>query len=143
MLWVKAFHIIAMVAWFAGIFYLPRLFVYHTSLSPNEVASHERFCTMERRLFWGIMTPSAILTILLGLGLMHIMRFSFSALPWWLTLKLGLVATLVLFHMYCGLLTNKFTKNQNTHSALFYRWLNEFPVIILVGTVLLVVLKPS
>ncbi|MFI4938487.1 MAG: protoporphyrinogen oxidase HemJ [Candidatus Berkiellales bacterium] len=143
MLWVKAFHIIAMVAWFAGVFYLPRLFVYHTNLGLNEVNGYERFCTMERRLFWGIMTPSAIITLILGTGLVHMTGYSFQSPPLWLTLKLALVAVLILFHGYCGIIVKKFKQRQNKHSALFYRWFNEFPVLILIGSVLLVVLKPT
>lgn len=141
MLWIKAFHIIAMVAWFSGIFYLPRLFVYHTDISTNDKTHYDRFCTMERRLFWGITTPSAIVTLLLGFGLMHMMQFR-APLPLWLALKLGLVAILVAYHCYCGIVVRRFKEGKNTHSALFYRWLNEFPVFILIGIVLLVVLKP-
>lgn len=142
MLWMKAFHIIAMVAWFSGIFYLPRLFVYHSEVPIQESAGQQRFKTMERRLFWGIMTPSALITLLLGVGLMHSMHFSFQHPPLWLAWKLGLVALLIGYHFYCGLLVRKFSLNQNCHSACFYRWFNEFPVLILVGTVCLVVLKP-
>lgn len=143
MLWLKAFHIIAMVAWFAGLFYLPRLFVYHADLSETEIEGYRRFCTMERRLFWGIMTPSAILTLLLGTGLVHMMGYSFRHPPLWLALKLGLVAILVIYHIYCGILAKKFTFRKNTHSAFFYRIFNEVTVLILVSIVLLVVLKPT
>lgn len=142
LLWLKAFHIISMVAWFAGIFYLPRLFVYHTDIPATELINYERFCTMERRLFWGIMTPSAVLTLILGIGLVHMMKLSFSAPPLWLSLKLALVALLMGFHCYCGKLVANFKRRQNTRSALFYRILNESPVLILVLIVLLVVLKP-
>lgn len=142
MLWVKAFHIIATIAWFGGIFYLPRLFVYHSDLAANETASYDRFCTMERRLFWGIMTPSAIITLVLGIGLVHMMRLSFAAPPLWLSLKLGLVGLLVLYHCYCGVMVKKFKQHKNTHTSLFYRFYNEASVLILVGIVLLVVLKP-
>lgn len=140
MLWVKAFHIIAMVAWFAGIFYLPRLFVYHSNLERQD-KTYDLFCTMERRLFWGIMTPSALLTIVLGLGLIHMMRYSHH-FPLWLSLKLVLVLLLVIFHIYCGMILKGFKQGQNKHSALFYRWINELPVFLLFGIVLLVVIKP-
>ena len=142
MLWVKAFHIIAMVAWFAGLFYLPRLFVYHTDLRPDDTEGNQRFCTMERRLFWGIMTPSAVVTLFLGVGLVHMMGYSFKTPPLWLSLKLALVGLVVLYHAYCGFLMIKFRKGQNTHSSLFYRIFNEISVFMLVGIVLLVVLKP-
>ncbi len=142
MLWVKAFHIIAMVAWFAGLFYLPRLFVYHADLPAVDSEGDRRFCTMERRLFWGIMTPSAIVTLLLGVGLVHMMGYSFSTPPLWLSLKLALVGLLVLYHIYCGFLMGKFKAGHNTHSAFFYRVFNEMTVFILIGIVLLVVIKP-
>lgn len=143
MLWLKAFHIIAMVAWFAGLFYLPRLFVYHADLQATETTSYRRFCTMERRLFWGIMTPSAIITLLLGIGLVHMMGFSFAHPPLWLALKLALVAILVIYHGYCGVILKKFALEKNTHTSLFYRFFNEVTVFILIAIVLLVVLKPD
>lgn len=142
MLWLKAFHIIAMVAWFAGLFYLPRIFVYHADLSLSDTTGYKRFCTMERRLFWGIMTPSAIITLLLGTGLVHMMGYSFRHPPLWLTLKLALVVLLVIYHIYCGVILKKFTLEKNTHTSLFYRFFNEITVFILIGIVLLVVLKP-
>lgn len=142
MLWVKAFHIITMVAWFAGIFYLPRLFVYHADVSHLDSVNYRRFCTMEKRLFWGIMTPSALLTLLLGVGLVHFLHLSFYGLPFWLAIKLVLVGALLLFHGYCGIIVYRFRKQTNKCSSLYYRWINEFPVILLVGIVLLAVLKP-
>ena len=123
-LWLKAFHIIAMVAWFAGLFYLPRLFVYHTDIKQPDTEDYLRFCTMERRLFNGIMTPSAIITSLLGIGLVHAMGLSFSALPKWLAWKLILVGFVIIYHIYCGILVNRFKNAKNTHSALFYRIFN-------------------
>lgn len=141
MLWLKGFHIIAMVAWFAGIFYLPRLFVYHSNLEKEDRTTDALFATMERRLFWGIMTPSAVITVLLGLGLMHTMGYT-HYLPLWFVLKLALVALLIIFHCYCGFQLKRFQRGTNTHSALFYRWINELPVFLLIGIVLLVVLKP-
>lgn len=143
MLWVKAFHIIAMVAWFAGLFYLPRLFVYHADLKTTGSEEYNRFCTMERRLFYGIMTPSAIITLFLGIGLVHMMGYSFSTPPQWLAWKLALVTGLVIYHFYCGILLKNFKNNQNTKSALFFRVYNEITVLILIGIVLLVVLKPN
>ena len=144
MLWMKAFHIIAVVTWFAGLFYLPRLFVYHAQMGADEpITSIQRFCTMERRLYWGIMTPSAVVTLLLGTGLVHMMGWSFSAPPPWLFWKLALVAILVLYHLQCGYYLVQFKRQQNRRSHVFFRWFNEVPSVILVVTVLLVVLKPA
>jgi len=137
MLWVKAFHIVFMVTWFAGLFYLPRLFVYH-ALS-EDGASIERFKLMERKLFWGIMTPGAVLTIALGLWLwLGWLRASGG----WLHAKLLLVAILVAYHVWCYRLLRDFAAGRNRHGHVWYRWFNEIPVVILIATVLLVVLKP-
>ncbi|MHB8346628.1 MAG: protoporphyrinogen oxidase HemJ [Acidiferrobacterales bacterium] len=136
MLWVKALHIIFMVTWFAGLFYLPRLFVYHAMAS--DAASCERFKIMERKLYYGIMTPGAVLTILFGLWLW--LGYGFHGL--WLDIKVTLVAILVGFHIYCGKLLIDFRHDRNRHGHLFYRWLNEFPALILVAVVILVVVKP-
>lgn len=143
MLWVKAFHIIAMVAWFAGLFYLPRLFVYHTEINAHDEPGYQRFCTMERRLFWGIMTPSSLITLLLGIGLVHMMHHSFTAPPLWLGFKLALVGLLVVFHGYCGWCVKQFAHHQNRHTTSFYRKFNEIPSVLLMLIVLLVVIKPT
>ena len=136
MLWIKAFHIIFMVTWFAGLFYLPRLFVYHAA-STDEV-SIERFKIMERKLYYGIMTPGAVATLLFGFWLW--LGYGFGG--GWLHAKLALVAVLVVYHVYCGKLLVDFRHDRNRHSHVFYRWLNELPVLILIAIVLLVVLKP-
>jgi len=136
MLWIKSLHIIFMVTWFAGLFYLPRLFVYH-SLSEDRV-SRERFMLMERKLFFGIMNPSAVLTLVFGLWLW--LGYGFSGI--WLNLKLTLVLPLIGFHVYCGKLLVDFKRERNKHGHVFYRWLNEFPVFILIAIVILVVVKP-
>ncbi|MGE3320343.1 MAG: protoporphyrinogen oxidase HemJ [Candidatus Berkiella sp.] len=143
MLWVKAFHIIAMTAWFAGLFYLPRIFVYHADIPRADEAGNQRFCIMERRLYWGIMTPNAIITLLLGVGLVHMMGYSFSSPPLWLAVKLALVALVIFYHIYCGRLIKTFKQGKNTRSALFYRIFNEVSILIFAGIVLLVVLKPT
>lgn len=140
MLWVKAFHLIAMVTWFSGLFYLPRLFVYH-ALS-EDLLSQERFKIMERKLYYGILAPGALLTIALGIWLLYGYAWQVYKTAPWLHLKLGLVLILVLYHLYCGYLRRQFQKNQNRHSHRFYRWLNEFPVLLLVGIVILAVVKP-
>jgi putative membrane protein len=143
MLWIKAFHIISMVAWFSGIFYLPRLFVYHSMQSPEEnIEERTPFKTMERRLCYGIMTPSGILTILSGLWLLYNGLWTVYSKSGWLHAKLGLVVLLVIYNIYCIYLVQQFKHNKNTHSPKYYRFFNEIPVFILIGCVILVVLKP-
>jgi len=136
MLWIKSFHIIFMVTWFAGLFYLPRLFVYHAM--SEDRSSIERFKIMERKLFFGIMTPGAVLTLLSGAWLW--LGYGFHG--GWLAAKLALVAVLVAYHLYCGRLMFDFKRDRNRHGHVFYRWLNEFPVVLLVAIVLLVELQP-
>ena len=136
MLWIKSLHIIFMVTWFAGLFYLPRLFVYH-AMTEDE-AGKTRFKLMERKLFFGIMTPGAVLTIAFGLWLWRGYGFSGG----WLHAKITLVAVLVLYHFYCGKLLIDFKHDRNRHSHRYDRWLNELPVLILVAIVILVVVKP-
>lgn len=136
MLWIKAFHIIAVVTWFAALFYLPRLFVYHAM--SDDAISNERFKIMERKLYRGIMTPSAVVALTLGLWLW--LGFGFSG--GWLHAKLALVAVLLIYHSYCGKLLRDFRDDRNQRGHVFYRWFNEFPVLILVAVVILVVVKP-
>jgi protoporphyrinogen IX oxidase len=136
MLWVKALHIVFMVTWFAGLFYLPRLFVYH-ALSEDAV-SQERFKVMERKLFWGIMAPGAVLTIAFGLWLW--LGYGISGA--WLHAKLALVVVLVAYHAWCGKLMLDFRAGRNARSHIWFRWFNEFPVVVLVASVILVVVKP-
>jgi putative membrane protein len=137
MLWVKSFHIIFMVTWFAGLFYLPRLFVYHAMAEDRP--SLERFKVMERKLFWGIMTPGAALTIAFGVWLW---LGWFRGASSWFHAKMALVALLAGYHLWCWRLLKAFAEERNTRSHVWLRWFNEFPVVILVATVLLVVLKP-
>ncbi len=136
MLWIKALHIIFMVTWFAGLFYLPRLFVYHSTAT--DAAGIERFKIMERKLFYGIMTPGAILTLIFGVWLW--LGYSFNGT--WLHIKLALVLVLIAYHIYCGKLLLDFKHDHNKHGHVFYRWLNEFPVLILIAVVILAVVKP-
>ena len=136
MLWIKSFHIIFMVTWFAGLFYLPRLFVYHAM--SEDTASRERFKIMERKLFYGIMTPGAVLTIAFGLWLW----LGYGFYGGWLHAKMALVAVLVAYHAYCGKLMVDFKHDRNRHGHVFYRWLNELPVVLLIAIVLLVELQP-
>ena len=137
MLWVKALHIVFMVTWFAGLFYLPRLFVYHAAA--QDPPSIERFKLMERRLFWGIMTPGGVLTV--GFGLWLWLGW-FRDAGAWLHAKLFLVALLVLYHAWCWRLLRHFAANRNRKSARWYRWFNEIPTLVLFATVILVVVKP-
>lgn len=139
MLWVKAFHVIAMVAWFAGLFYLPRLFVYH-AMSEDEI-SDQRFKIMEHKLFYAITTPSAMLTLLLGLWLLSYNFYGYLQLGWMLA-KLSLVALLIIYHFYCAKFVKDFQNNRNTRSHVFYRWFNEIPSIILILVIILVIVKP-
>jgi protoporphyrinogen IX oxidase len=138
MLLVKSLHLIFMVTWFAGIFYLPRLFVYHAQAQDR--ISIERFKVMERKLFWGIATPGAVLTIVFGLWLW---LGWFQGAGGWLHAKLALVAVLVVYHVWCGKLMLDFRHERNSRSHLWYRWFNEIPVVILFAIVLLVVFKPQ
>ena len=138
MLWIKAFHIVAVVTWFAAIFYLPRLFVYHAAAEDR--LSQERFKIMERKLYRGIMTPSMIAVIALGGWLLYLTPFFFKQ-PW-LHAKLLLVVLLIAYHFYCGYLLKQFAQDKNQRSHVFYRWINELPVFLLIAIVLLVVVKP-
>jgi len=134
-LWVKAFHIIFVVSWFAGLFYLPRLFVNHAMAS--EPAELSRLKMMEGKLY-RFMTPLGVLALALGLWLWF--GFGFSGA--WLHLKVALVIVLIVYHLYCGHLVKEFAANRNTRGHVFYRWFNELPVILLTAVVILVVVKP-
>ena len=140
MLWVKAFHIIFMVTWFAGLFYLPRLFVYHAEAS-DEI-SNARFKIMERKLFWGITTPGGVLTIVFGLWLIHYLGTDVLGMLW-MQIKLALVGLLVAYHIWCGKLVADFKHDRNRRSHVWFRWFNEAPVLVLVAVVLLVELQPA
>ncbi|OGV35371.1 MAG: TIGR00701 family protein [Legionellales bacterium RIFCSPHIGHO2_12_FULL_35_11] len=139
MLIIKSFHIIAMVAWFAGLFYLPRLFVYHAE-AQDEI-SIARFKIMERRLFYAITTPAGILTIILGIFLIGY-NFDYYLHAYWMHAKLLLVILLVVYHIMCWCFLGKFKNNANKLSSKFYRYFNELPTIALICIVLLVVMKP-
>ena len=136
MLWIKSFHIIAMVTWFAGMFYLPRLYVYHAQAS-DEI-SLDRFRVMERKLFYGIMTPGAVITVLTGMWMW--LGYGFGGT--WLWLKIGVVGLVVLHHLWCWRELNRFATGTGIRSHVYYRWMNEVPVLYLVAIVILVVVKP-
>ena len=135
MLLYKTLHIIFMVTWFAGLFYLPRLYVYHAQA--EDQISKDRFKIMERKLFWGIMTPGAVLTVLFG-----VLLIEYHGMSYWLKMKILLVFVLALYHVWCGVLLEKFKTDSNYHSHVWYRIFNEVPVIFLVLIVALVVYKP-
>ena len=136
MRWVLAFHIIFMVAWFAGLFYLPRLFVYHADA--RDEPGLQRFATMERRLFI-MMSIGAAGTI--GFGLWLVFGW-WLPLPGWLQAKLALVVLLIAYHIYCRKLMMDFRSGRNHHSARFFRWFNEIPSPLLLAIVILAVVKP-
>jgi len=140
MLWTKALHLIFMVTWFAGLFYLPRLFVYH-AMSEDQI-SLERFKIMERKLFFGIMTPGALLTIIFGIWTVLINGWISYSGSLWMHLKLGLVLVLLIYHIYCGKLMLDFKYDRNRHSHVWYRWFNEIPVIFLIAIIILAVVRP-
>jgi putative membrane protein len=135
MLWVKAFHIIFVVSWFAGLFYLPRLFVNHAMAT--EAAEIARLKLMERKLY-RFMTPLGVLALVFGTWLW--LGYGFSG--GWLHAKLTLVLVLIAYHLYCGRLVTAFAADRNERSHVFYRWFNELPVLLLTAIVILVVVKP-
>ncbi|MCY4356456.1 MAG: CopD family protein [Gammaproteobacteria bacterium] len=140
MLWIKAFHLIAIVCWFSGLFYLPRLFVYH-AMAEDQV-SKERFVIMERKLYWGITTPSAVITIGLGIWLLTL-NWTFYMSWWWMHVKLGLVLILILYHIHCWWHMKQLRQERSPHGHVFFRIFNELPVLLLVGIVVLIVVKPA
>ena len=140
MLWLKALHLIFMVTWFAGLFYLPRLFVYHAM--SDDAISNERFKVMERKLFFGIMTPGMIATLLFGIWMLVVYDWAVYANAGWLHAKLALLALTLVYHYVCYLWLLDFKHDRNRRSHVFYRWMNEVPVLFLVGIVILAVVKP-
>lgn len=140
MLWIKAFHLIAVIAWFAGLFYLPRLFVYHANT--EDPISIDRFKIMERRLFFGIMTPAAIVALLLGLVMLFDYAWSAYKSMGWLHLKLTLVVLLFGYHYYCWVCLKHFRDDTNRHSQRFYRFFNEVPTLFLIVITVAAVVKP-
>jgi len=125
-----------MVAWFAGLFYLPRLFVYHAQSS--DAVSIERFKVMERKLYRGIMTPTMVLTLAFGLW----MWLGFGVGGRWLHAKLWLVVILVSYHFWLGALVREFARDANRRTHVFYRWINELPLALLAAIVILAIVKP-
>lgn len=139
MAWLRAFHIVFVVAWFGGLFYLPRLFVYHAMT--EDAVGNARFKLMERKLFFAIMTPAAIVAVLLGITMLALGWDVYSQARW-LWLKLVLVAGLIAYHVACWKLMRAFARDANTHSHTFYRWFNEAPIVFLIAIVVLAEVKP-
>ncbi len=137
--WVKALHIIAVVAWFAGLFYLPRLFVYHSGHSAG--ALHEQFCVMERKLYRFIMWPAMVLVLLFGTA-MALMNWDYLVESGWFHAKMVVVSALVAFHFHCGCIVRALAAGQSRHSERFFRLYNELPTLGLVLAVILVVVRP-
>ena len=140
MLWFKALHLIAMVTWFAGLFYLPRLYVYHAM--SNDQISIDRFKIMERKLFYGITTPGALLTITFGLCILLSNGLSAYSGQMWLLIKYGLIFLLIIYHVYCWFILQDFKYDRNQRSHVWYRWFNEIPVLILIAIIILAVVRP-
>lgn len=140
MLWLKALHLIFMVTWFAGLFYLPRLFVYH-AMSEDPI-SHERFKVMERKLYFGIMTPGMLLTLGFGAWMLIDYAWAMYGKSGWLHTKLALIALLVIYHLFCAKWLLDFKHQRNRHSHVYFRWINEIPVLFLFAIILLAVIKP-
>jgi len=139
MLWIKSFHIIAMVAWFAGLFYLPRIFVYHAGHKDGPV--HEQLCVMEYKLYRYIMNPAMMVTIALGIALAWMQWDGLSG-EIWFWLKMVLVAALLAFHIHNGMVVKTFAAGENTRLHTFYRKYNEIPTLVLIAIVILVMVKP-
>jgi len=140
LLWLKALHLIFMVTWFAGLFYLPRLFVYH-AMSDDQIG-RERFKVMERKLYFGIMTPGMVLTFVYGVWMLGDYAWALYAASMWLHVKLLLLGLLLVYHVYCGKWLLDFKNERNRHSHVFFRWINEIPVLFLIAIILLAVIKP-
>ncbi|HWK52828.1 MAG TPA: protoporphyrinogen oxidase HemJ [Hyphomicrobiales bacterium] len=139
MLWVKALHVVAVVCWFAGLFYLPRLFVYHAQC--EDEAGRERFKVMERKLYRGIMTPSLVLTVVFGLWTLSY-NATYYLQAGWMHAKLSGVALLIVYHFWCGHHLRQLRDGRNDKSHVYFRLFNEVPVVLLLLIVILVVVKP-
>ncbi|NJA07551.1 protoporphyrinogen oxidase HemJ [Methylococcaceae bacterium WWC4] len=140
MLWLKALHLIFMVTWFAGLFYLPRLFVYHAM--SEDAVSRERFKVMERKLYFGIMTPGMVATFGFGIWMLGDYAWTLYSGSGWLHAKLALLGLLAIYHVWCGKWLLDFKHGRNRHSHVYFRWVNEIPVLFLIAIVWLAVLKP-
>jgi putative membrane protein len=138
MLWVKSFHIFFVICWFAGLFYLPRLFVWHAMTEDS--AGNERFKIMERKLYRGIMTPCMVLTLVFGAWMLYF--YPGFIRTGWMQAKIVLVALVVIYHHMCLYHMKQFRDDRNTHSHVYFRWFNEAPTVVLLLIIILVVVKP-
>jgi putative membrane protein len=141
MLWIKAFHIVFVASWFAGLFYLPRIFVNLAMVQEDSAAERERLLLMSRKLL-RFTTLLSVPAIVLGVWLWWGVGIGWGPGNAWMHAKLALVLLIVGYHHACGRMLKKFEANQNTHSHVWYRWFNEAPVLMLVAVVILVVVKP-
>ncbi len=139
MLWLKAFHLIAIVTWFAGLFYLPRLFVYHAMATDPAII--QTFKIMERKLYFGIVMPGAIFTLIFGIWL-YILNPTYYLHAPWMWIKLLGVLLLIIFHILCGVYWWEFRGDRNQHTHIFYRWFNEIPTALLLVIVIMVIVQP-
>lgn len=139
-LYIKAFHIIFMVTWFAALFYLPRLFVYH-AMCEDEI-SNARFKVMERKLYFGIMTPGAVITIALGLWMLIPNWDAYMSAGLWMHFKLGLIWLLIIYHFWCGKIVKDLKRDQNNKSHVWFRFFNEAPVLVLIAIIILIIVRP-
>ena len=140
MLWFKSLHLIFMVTWFAGLFYLPRLFVYHAMT--DDKISIDRFKIMERKLFYGITTPGGVLTIIFGFCLLFTNGISSYSGQLWLHIKFLFILLLIIYHIYCWILLQDLKYDRNKHGHVWYRWFNEIPVLFLIVIIILAVVRP-
>lgn len=138
--WTKVAHIVFMVTWFAGLFYLPRLFVYH-AMAKDKIGQ-DRFKIMERKLYFGIMTPGAVLTVITGLILLRTHAWELYKHAGWLHIKLSLVMLLIGYHGYCGVVLMRFKRDMNKRGHVFYRWFNEIPLLLLIGITIMIIVRP-
>jgi putative membrane protein len=140
-LWVKSFHLMAVMAWMAGLFYLPRLYVYHSEIPAGGGPEHERFKTMERRLLRGIMNPSMIATWLLGLMLVATPGVVSWTSGWW-HVKLLSVLAMTWFHMYLAKHRKAFERDERLFPQRHWRYMNEVPTLLMIVIVIMVIVKP-
>lgn len=141
MLWIKAFHILFIASWFAGLFYLPRIYVNLASVAPTSTQELERLLGMARRLY-RFMTVLAVPALVLGLCLWWVYGIGRGPGSGWMHVKLIVVVLLVAYHAYCGRLLKSFEQQRNLYSHVWYRWFNEIPVLLMTIAILMVVLKP-
>lgn len=139
---LKSIHIMSFTSWMAGLFYLPRIFVYHAERGGEVAHTSDTFKIMERKLYKYIMTPAMLSTWITGIFLIHINGY-FDSFEFWLLVKVFLVVMLTLFHARCGRWVEAFRKDTNRRSGRYYRFANEVPTVVFVGVVLLVVLRPA